>query len=258
MLKQLDQILSLFSRERSELSVLEAAALLHRPRSTTYRLMSQVEKAGFLDQDPETGRYRLGIKLAALGELAQRATSLQRIAQPVLRQLSAQTGETATLLLLIDGEGIAVLHAESAQRVVAKGLVGRHWPLHASAGGKALLAWRPDSGGVDLLRKPLKRYTPGTIASVSELRAELNKVRARGYATVRGEFIDDVWGVAVPLFNHREEVEGALTLGGPRSRVTRARFPELGEILMFAGEKVSRSLGYAGPYPMHVTRSASP
>jgi DNA-binding IclR family transcriptional regulator len=249
MLKQLDHILSLFSRERTELSVLDAAALLRRPRSTTYRLMSQIEKAGFLDQDHETGLYRLGIRLAALGELAQHSTSLQRIAQPVLRQLSQQTGETATLLLLIEGEGIAVLHSESAQRVVAKGLVGRYWPLHASAGGKALLAWRPEKDGMKLLKKPLKRYTPATITTLSALRHELKQVRARGYATVRGEFMDDVWGAAVPIFNHREEVEGALTLGGPRSRVTRARLPELGEILIVAGDGVSRSLGYAGAYP---------
>ena len=249
MLKQLDHILALFSREQSELSVLDAAALLRRPRSTTYRLMSQIEKVGFLDQDSETGLYRLGIRLAALGELAQCSTSLQRIAQPVLRRLSRQTGETATLLLLVDGEGTAVLHSESTHRVVAKGLVGRYWPLHASAGGKALLAWRPEEEGTKLVKKALKQYTSTTINTLPALKRELKQIRKRGYATVRGEFMDDIWGVAVPIFNHREEVEGAVTLGGPRSRVTRARLPELGKILIAAGESVSRSLGYAGAYP---------
>jgi IclR family transcriptional regulator, KDG regulon repressor len=248
-LKQLDHVLALFSQERPEVSALDASTLLRRPRSTTYRLMSQIEKVGFLDRDSETGLYRLGIRLAALGELAQRSTSLQRIAQPVLRLLSQQTGETATLLLLVDGEGTAVLHSESTHRVVAKGLVGRYWPLHASAGGKALLAWRPEAEARKLLKMPLTRYTPTTIASLSELKHELKQIRERGYATVRGEFMDDVWGVAVPLFNHREELEGALTLGGPRSRVTRARFPELGKILITFGDDVSRALGYEGVYP---------
>ena len=249
MLKQLDHVLALFSQERPELSVLDAAALLHRPRSTTYRLMSQIEKVGFLDQDDDTGLYRLGIRLAALGELAQRSTSLQRIAQPVLRGLSKQTGETATLLVLVDGEGTAVLHSESTHRVVAKGLLGRYWPIHASAGGKALLAWRPEDEAKKLLKKPLKRYTPTTFATLPALTRELKQIRGRGYATVRGEFMDDVWGAAVPIFNHLEELDGALTLGGPRSRVTRARLPELGKILIVAGEGVSRSLGYEGAYP---------
>ncbi|MFN8573895.1 MAG: IclR family transcriptional regulator [Gemmatimonadaceae bacterium] len=249
MLKQLDQILALFSQERPELSVLDAAALLRRPRSTTYRLMAQIEKVGFIDRDAETGLYHLGIRLAALGELAQRSTSLQRIALPVLRRLSQQTGETATLLLLLDGEGTAVLHSESTHRVVAKGLLGRYWPLHASAGGKALLAWRPVEEALRLVKKPLKIYTPTTIPTLSALERELRLIRERGFATVRGEFMDDVWGAAVPIFNHREELEGAITLGGPRSRVTRARLPELGKILMAAGEGISRSLGYGGVYP---------
>lgn len=249
MLKQLDHVLALFSRERPELSVLAAAALLRRPRSTTYRLMAQIEKVGFLDRDEETGLYRVGIRLAVLGELAQRSTSLQRIAQPVLRRVSQQTGETATLLLLVDGEGIAVLHSESSQPVAAKGLLGRNWPLHASAGGKALLAWRTEDEQQTLLRKPLKRYTPTTIASRDALQREFKQIRQRGYATVRGEFMDDLWGVAVPIFNHREQIEGAVTLGGPRSRVTRARFPELGKALIAAGDGVSRALGYMEAYP---------
>ncbi|MGH7713211.1 MAG: IclR family transcriptional regulator [Gemmatimonadaceae bacterium] len=248
-LKQLDDILALFSREHPELTVLDAAARLHRPRSTTYRLMAQIEKAGFLDRDEETGRYRLGIRLAALGELAQSSTSLQRITHPVLRRLSQQTGETATLLVLMDGEGYAVLHSESSQRVVAKGVLGRHWPLHASAGGKTLLAWCPEDQQKKLLKKPLKRYTETTIADLALLQRELRQIRERGYATVRGEYMDDVWGVAVPIFNHREELDGALTLGGPRSRVTRALLPELGKILISAGDGVSRSLGYESAYP---------
>ncbi|MEP7345391.1 MAG: IclR family transcriptional regulator, partial [Gemmatimonadaceae bacterium] len=241
--------LALFSHERPELSVLDAAALLHRPRSTTYRLMSQIEKVGFLDKDSETGMYRLGIRLAVLGELAQRSTSLQRIAQPVLRRLSQETGETATLLLLVDGEGTAVLHSESTHRVVAKGILGRYWPLHASAGGKALLAWLPEDEAKALLKKPLARYTPTTLNTFTALKKEFMQIRVRGYATVRGEFMDDVWGAAVPIFNHREELEGALTLGGPRFRVTRARLPELGKILIAAGDGVSRSLGYESEYP---------
>ncbi len=249
MLKQLDQVLALFTRDQPELSVLDAAALLGRPRSTTYRLMAQIEQVGFISQDSETGRYRLGIKLAALGELAQRSTSLQQIAQPVLRRLSRDTGETATLLLLVDGEGIAVLHSEGTHRVVAKGVLGRNWPLHASAGGKTLLAWRPEDEVKKLLKLPLPRYTPATLVTLAALKRELTQIRKRGYGTVRGEFMDDVWGAAVPIFNHSGGLQAAVTLGGPRSRITRTRLPELGTILLAAGEGMSRSLGYGGEYP---------
>lgn len=253
MLKQLESVLALFSPERLELSVPDIARLLQRPRSTAYRLLAQIQAAGFLDRDEETGLFRLGIRLAALGEIAQRSTSLQRLALPVLRELSRQTGETATLLLLLDGEGTAVLHSESALHLMTKGVLGRYWPLHASAGGKALLAWRPETEAKALLKKPLARYTPTTIVSVAALQQEWLRTRKRGYATVCGEFVQDVWGVAVPIFNYRGEIEGAITLGGPSSRVTKARLPKLGKILITSGRDLSRALGYAGAYPRNTT-----
>ncbi|HEY2066443.1 MAG TPA: IclR family transcriptional regulator [Gemmatimonadaceae bacterium] len=249
MLKQLDDVLALFTPERSEVSVVDAAALLEWPRSTAYRLLGQIAAVGFLDRDDQTGLFRLGIRLAGLGELAQRSTSLQRLAQPVLRQLSQDTGETATLLLLVNGEGLAVLHSESSLPVMAKGVLGQHWPLHASAGGKVLLAWRPEEEARALVKRPLKRYTSTTIATFALLDRELKQVRRRGYGTVRGEFLNDVWGVAVPVFNHRDELEGAVTLGGPRPRVNRERLPELAGTASVAGERLSRALGYARAYP---------
>ena len=111
------------------------------------------------------------------------------------------------------------------------------------------MAWLPEEEAKGLLKKRLARYTPTTVVTLAALKKEFKQIRERGYSTVRGEFIDDVWGTAVPIFNHREELEGAVTLGGPRSRVTRARLPELGKILIAAGEEVSRSLGYAREYP---------
>jgi len=248
-LARLNQVLSIFSRERSEISAIDAAALLRWPRSSVYRLLQQIEEEGFLDRDVDSGRYRLGIRLASLGELALHSTSLQRIALPALHTLSEQSGETATLLLLTDGEGIAVQHVESRHRVAAKAVLGRHWPLHASAGGKALLAWLPENAQRTLIKRSLKRYTRSTITDVALLQRELRLIRQRGFSTVRGEFMEDLWGVAAPIFNHQDAVEAAITLGGPHSRVTREHLRILGQGVIEACELVSRKLGYEGPYP---------
>jgi DNA-binding IclR family transcriptional regulator len=248
-LQKLSKVLSLFSPERTELSVLEVAALLRRPRSTVYRLLSQIEDEEFLDRNDETGRYRLGIRLAGLGELAVRSTSLQRISHAALSMLSLETGETATLLVLSEGSGFAVQHAESTQRVAAKGVLGRHWPLHASAGGKTLLAWLPEKDREALIKRSRKKFTAATITGVDSLRRELQAIRTRGYSTVRGEYMEDLWGVAAPIFNHREELEAAITLGGPASRVTRGMLKVLGPAVVEACKQVSRELGYQGPYP---------
>lgn len=248
MLGKLNQVLSLFTTERPELSVLDVAARLDRPLSTVYRLLSNIHREGFLDRNEVSGEYRLGILLAVLGDLATRSTSLQQLVIPVMRRLSEQTGETATLLMLQGGEGVAVNHVESNLPVMMKGVLGRYWPLHASAGGKVFLTWLPESQRRALLARPLKAYTSRTITERRALARELEQARGRGFTTVRGEFLEEVWGVAAPVWDHRGELQAAITLGGPRSRVTPARLPVLGRAAIDACESVSRALGYRGEY----------
>ena len=144
MIRKLDQILSLFTHDRPELTGPEIAQLVGRPKSTVYRLLGNFTVAGYLDQDQDTARYRLGIRLASLGEIARHSTSLQRVALPSLRQLAEDTGELATLMVLSGAEGVTIDVVESYHPLMLPGLLGGHLPLHATAGGKALLAWRVD------------------------------------------------------------------------------------------------------------------
>jgi IclR family KDG regulon transcriptional repressor len=243
-LKKLNQVLSLFTPERTELSVLEVAELLGRPRSTVYRLLANIEREGFLDQDAVTGLYRVGIRLAALGELASHSTSLQRLVMPELRRLNSETGETATLMLLLGNEGITVDVVDSYQPLMTPGLLGRHNPIHASAGGKAFLTWLPQAQRDKLIVPPLKRYTPTTITDVRTLLKELEHSRRRGYTTVKGEFSPDVVGAAAPIWNHRDAMVATLTIGGPSTRVTSARLVSLGKAVIEACERISRMLGH--------------
>jgi IclR family transcriptional regulator, KDG regulon repressor len=219
MLNKINDVLSLFSVDRRELSPVEIVERLGRPKSTVYRRLTAMEEAGFLDRDQDTGRYRLGIRLAALGELARKSTSLQRAARPTLVKLSEETEETATLMVLGRQDGITVDVVESYQPLMLPGLLGGHLPLHATAGGKSLLAWRSQSEIRGILPRTLRRYTRHTITDREEFFAVLGRTRRRGYSTVNGEWVEEIVGVAAPVWNHRTEVVGALTVGGPRSRV---------------------------------------
>ena len=143
MLQKLGKVLALFTPEQPELSVREIARVFRWPKSTAYRILSRIEASGFLDRDEHSGAYRLGIRLAAYGELARHSTSLQRVVSPWLRKLSDATSETATLMLYNGTEGVTVDVVESFQPLMLPGLLGGSMPLHATAGGKALLAWAP-------------------------------------------------------------------------------------------------------------------
>src|SRR5262245_14863217 len=157
MLDKASDILTLFSTERTELAVLEIAAMLERPRSSVYRILNRMAKAGFLDQDPISGRYRVGIRLASLGEVARHSTSLQRVAWPQLCRVGEETGETATLMVLSGKEGVTIDVQESFHPLKIPGHLGGRFPLHATAGGKVLLAWRTPAEIAQLLPTPLPR-----------------------------------------------------------------------------------------------------
>jgi DNA-binding IclR family transcriptional regulator len=231
-LQKLSDVLALFTPDRPELSVREIAKPFRWPKSTAYRILARVEEAGFLDRDERSGLYRLGIRLATLGELARHSTSLQRIASAALHRLSAETAETATLMLL-------------HQPLMLPGLLGARQPLHSTAGGKVFLAWAPPGRQRALIRPPLKRYTSTTITDVDTLLRELDVSRRRGYTIVNGENVEDVVGVAAPIHDHHGNVSAALTVGGPRSR-TATKLESLGIATIAAAASVSAALGYHG------------
>jgi IclR family transcriptional regulator, acetate operon repressor len=247
MLHNAMEVLNLFTVQRPELGVVAAAELLGRPTSTVSRWLSGMEAAGFLERDEGSARYRLSMRLAAIGELARQATSLQRAALPALRQLAAATGETSNLVLLVGKEGTNVEAVESPRPIMHMGAVGRRFPLHASAAGKALLAWRPEADVRALVTSPLKRHTSTTITDVEVLLAELARVRDNRYAVNWRELEDDLVGIGAPVWDHRAEVIAAISISAPVFRVARSDLPELGGHVAAAADSLSQALGFRRP-----------
>jgi DNA-binding IclR family transcriptional regulator len=237
-------VLDLFSFERRELGVVEVARLLNRPKSTTSRWLSAMEEAGYLIRDGETARYRISMRLAALGEVARQATTLQREARPVLERLAAETGETSNLAVLEGRDAVNVEVAVSPRPIMHVGWVGRRLPLHVSAAGKALLAWRAPAEAEALLSLPLERRTPKTITDPTALWADLAQARERGYTVAWAELELDMVAAGAPVRDHSGEIVGALAISAPLSRVSRDRLPELGGQVAEAAQELSGRLGY--------------
>ena len=246
MVDKLDQLLQLFRVDHPEQSGREIGQALGLPKTTTYRLLRRFVQLGFIDRDPDTGRYRLGIRLAALGDLARHSTSLQRVALPELRQLSQATGEWATLMVLSGSVAMVVEVVQSYRPLALPGLLGGPHPLHATAGGKVLLAWKPEPEWRRYLREPLERYTVGTITDVSALEREFDAVRKQGYAVVKGEWFEDMIGAAAPVRNHRGDIVAAVTIGCPYPRgKPNAKLASIAGAVRLAGANVSQALGCA-------------
>jgi IclR family transcriptional regulator, KDG regulon repressor len=252
MLRKAMDVLALFSLEKREFGVLEVSEVLGRPKSTVSRWLAAMEQADFLDRDPETSRYRLSLRLTALGEVARHTTNLQRSARPALNWLAERTGETANLTLLVGTEAVNVEVADSPRPVMHVGWVGRRLPVHATASGKVLLAHADESTVATVLGAPLQRFTRETITSPTAFGQELQLVRTRGYATVWAELESDLAAVAAPVRDYSGVVVAAIAIGGPVSRCARSKLSALAIDVVSAAGALSEKMGYRAAIDLQV------
>ncbi len=245
MLEKLMEVLKLFNTSRRELGVGEIAELLNRPKSTVSGWLAAMEAAGFLDRDGPGGSYRLSIQLAVLGELARRSTSLQRTALPHLEQLARVTRETVSLNVLIGAEVVNVAGVESPRPVLQASGVGIPMPIHVTAAGKVLLAWKSREEVLRLLPMRLERFTAHSIVEAEEFLHELERTRDRGHATAWGELAEDLFAMSAPVRNHLGNVIAAITVGGPAARISAEDVPILVEHLTRAAEEISAGIGFS-------------
>jgi DNA-binding IclR family transcriptional regulator len=206
--------------------------------------MAAMQEAGFLDRDADGGRYRLGIRLAAYGQLAQLSTPIQRVASPLVEQLARRTRETASLNELVGNEVVNTVAFESAQAIHAAGGLGIPLPLHATAAGKVLTAWRPPEELHRLLPLRLDQFTPETVADAAVLTEQLAEVRAKGYAVARGELARDLMAVSAPVRDSRGRVAAAVSVAGPVSRLGEPEIPRVVKELIETADAISAGLGY--------------
>ena len=117
--------------------------------------------------------------------------------------------------------------------------VGARWPVHATSTGKCLLAHMSETLRGPLLRPPLKRFTDKTVTDPNRLLGELEKIRAAGFSTAREEIEYGYVALAAEVRDSLGEVEGAISIGGPTSRLTRQRVEELSVSLRAAADRLS-------------------
>jgi len=200
--------------------------------------------ANLVEQDDETGRYRLGLIVIRLAEKAERTLDLRAIAMPELDRLARITHETTGLGVPADGEKILTVAQADGPNLVALGdWTGRAVPMHSVAAGKVLLAAMPEREILRLVRRGLDRYTERTITELEPLLEELARVRRRGYAAAFGEFDAGLNAVAAPVYDARGQVTAAVDVWGPAYRITPRRMPELVQHVRESAAAVSVRLG---------------
>jgi IclR family acetate operon transcriptional repressor len=195
--------------------------------STTHRLVSTLVDEGMLQREPGSERYEIGPTTIALGRTATGPAQADRAAA-VLHALAHRTGESAGLGVGDDRAVVVLAGAPSPHALRFDRAPGTLVPLHASAMGKALLAFGPEppASAVKALA-PLERLTPATLTSQRALVADVEATRERGWALVDEEQFPGVRSLAVPVLGVDGYAVAAVGVQGPTSRMDDDRLDEL-------------------------------
>ncbi|HNS39364.1 MAG TPA: IclR family transcriptional regulator [Promineifilum sp.] len=237
-------LLKAFDDERPTWGLSELARWAGLNKTTAYRLLTALEREGMIDRAPDGERYVLGPEIVALGGRALRANNLRAVARPELERLAMETRETASLEILSSGEMLVIDEIAGGYLMGGVPNLGGRWPLHASSTGMLTLAYLPEETVAALLPQTLPSVTPATITSRAELRAELDRIRARGYSIGDETLEVGLVAIAAPIRDHDGHVLAALSIAGPKLRVTAECVPLVGEQVRAAAGRVSGRLGY--------------
>lgn len=232
-------LLAAFTDERPEWSLTGLASQAGLNKTTTHRLLTALEESGLVARDEEKELYRLGPEAIAMGGRAMRANPLREVARHELEVLARETGETATLEILVGMMVLIVDEAAASSRLLAGGgEVGMHYPAHATGTGKVLLA----AAGFDPIR-PLEGATPKTVTDPAALRGELRAAEAQGYAWNVEELERGFAAVGAPIRDGSGRVVAAVGVGGPVTRLADDDFATATQAVVRAARRISTRLG---------------
>jgi IclR family KDG regulon transcriptional repressor len=231
-------------KDGPELSQTELAARLRLHKSTVYRILSVLEEHRFVEK-ASNGKYRLGTRLFEIGSRAGGHLNLREKARPYLERLVYETGETAHLCILDEGEVLYLEKVEAQRTVRVPSNVGRRYPAHCGAAGKSLLAFLGQDEVDEIIKRHgLKPFTHNTVTTPAQLHRELQVVNERGYAVDNEEFEEGLECVGAPIRDYSGKVIASISVAGPTSRITNGKLPGVAHSVVQAAKQLSVELGH--------------
>lgn len=214
-------------------------------RTRVFRILKTLEMRGYVDYDPHTEAYRLGVKFLQIGENVRERLDLRREAEPVLVELAQQTGDSAHLLILRGEHAVTIDRRQGENRLQVASPIGQSLPLYVGASPKILLAYLPEAERERIIRSTdFESFTENTIANADDFRRCLDRIRKEGYALDEEDFERGVYAIGAPVRDSTGRVIAGITITTPETRYSPTRRQELIALVIGAAQKLSQRLGY--------------
>ena len=237
-------ILEEIARHRSGIGLADLSKRVRLHNSTTFHLVKTMVSLGYIRQEKDTKRYRVGRPLFALAASSLDEIEMVNLATPILEELSRETGESAHFSVRMGDAVVVIARRDGPGAFQLTDRVGVVRPAHCTALGKVILASLSDDQ-LDrfLKRSELKPSTEKSITKVLVLRPEIELVRRTVIAFDEGEFNLEVRCVAVPVRNFTGQIIGALGISAPVWRLTLQMLQARAKVVQAAADRLSREFG---------------
>jgi len=234
-------IFDAFDKDHLSLTLHQIGERIAMPKATTFRLVNTLERAGFLVRRGNL-EYCLSLKLVRLAGMVHSTLSIRDIARPVMVEVNRRTSETIALNTLAGNERVCIDAIDTPSPLMTIAHPGDHVPLLFGAAGRLLMAYMEEKE----LSTVLKTSPGGKAIDRKALERELARFRQQGYALTRGQRVQGITAIAVPIFDAEGRVRNNLLLTGPSVRVDQ-RDTEFVDIMLEAGRDVSNRIGASAP-----------
>jgi len=239
------KILEILATTKRLMGVTELSEWLNVDKASAYRALATLEDHNFVEQDPVTKKYMLGLKLIELSGVLLSQLEVRTRSRPFLRELCKQTGESAHLTTFVNNTIVYIDREEAPGRISVKTEIGAEALFHCTATGKAVAAFLPEDKIYELIRvKGLTPFTPKTITSPEMLKAHFAMVREHGYAIDDEEFDIGVRCIGAPIRNFKGKVIGSVGISGSIITMTLERLEKYIPIVLETSKKISLIMGY--------------
>ena len=237
-------LLDLLTEAKRPMSLGELTTASGWAKSTVHGLLSSMRSCGLVEQEPDSGRYSLGVRLFEYGSAVNATRNIITLSREPMERLVKTTGESASLSMLDRGEALVLAHAEADSGFHIVSETGAHLPAFCTAQGKALLSPLPDASVKRIFEAQFQQFTPHTVSSIDALLSELQSVREKGFAIENGEFKIGIRGVAAPIRDHSGTIRYSIGLIGMFRRIDSDEFRAAAAEVLKTAAVLSEALGY--------------
>lgn len=239
------EVLSLFSYSQPFIGITDIAKTLKISKATAHNLAHTLEKSGFIDQDRNTKKFRLGVMSLVTGSVALGTLEINQKAAGPVNHLADHTQLLCRIGIWSKGRAIVTLNAAPHSRIPFSPLFGPLIPPYCTGLGKVLLTFIDlDERRRYLDQAHLRPYTKWTITDRSQLEKELEAVRLNGYAVTHQEIVPGRAGIAAPIFRSAGLLAGAIILSGDMTQVLGKKMSSLVSDITKTASQISITMGY--------------